>query len=390
MKRWMALLLSLFLWLTGCGAAPPPAGEEPKAAEPAFVRAVWMPYMEVEPFLSGGDPALCRQAIADAMEDCVSRGINTVYFHVRANSDAYYASSVYPPHPLAVALLEKGFDPLTVAVEEAHARGLALHAWVNPYRIGAEVSRARTEEIFEVSGRYYYVPSAESTHTLVVNGVRELVNGYAIDGVHFDDYFYPSAAVTAESPAPFEQEAYGRYREEGGTSSVADWRRQKVSALMAAVYAVCHGRDGCVFGVSPSYDIDRVREEQYADAAEWIRTRGYVDYLCPQLYVGLSHQHAPFEREAARWRTLPRDESVALYAGLALYKTGLPDDTYAGSGGAEWAQGGDIIARQAVLVRDSGWDGMALYSHLSFRADGERDAAVVQAETEALLALWAE
>ncbi len=385
-SRILAWLTALCLLLTACGESPKEAA--PQAAVTPFVRAVWMPYMEVEDLLAAGDPDACRRAIAEAMEDCAARGVNTVYFHVRANSDAYYASTVYPPHPSVVPLLEAGFDPLTAAIEEAHARGIALHAWVNPYRIGTEAARARTDAVFSVSGRYYYVPTAPATHQLVVSGVRELTARYAIDGVHFDDYFYPEGAVEATTPAAFEAADFTAYRENGGKESVAVWRRRKVSALIAAVYGVCHAKDACVFGVSPAYDIDRVRDVQYADVEEWARTKGYVDYLCPQLYVGFAHEYAPFVTVFDRWNTLPRDESVALLAGLALYKTGLPEDPYAGSGRTEWATGGDILARQVALAKESGWDGAALYSHRSFSADGERAQAVVAAESDAVCARW--
>lgn len=387
MKRWMAWLLGCLLLLTACEAPSPQENIPPPPSSPetAFVKAVWIPYMEVEEWLSSADP---RAAIAAGMEDCQRRGVNTVYFHVRANSDAYYASTVYPLHPSAARLMENGCDPLQVAIEEAHARGMTLHAWVNPYRIGADASRAVTTDVFEADGKWYYIPSAASTHETVTAGVRELVENYDIDGVQFDDYFYPEGAVPDAAPAAFEEADYTAYRQSGGHLSVADRRRAAVNRLVAAVYDICHGREGCVFGISPAYDLEKNFSEKYADVKTWASVSGYVDYLCPQLYFGFSHQYAPFLAEFERWDALPRAESVAMYVGLAAYKTGLTSDTYAGAGAAEWSERDDILARQLQVAKEAAWDGAALYSHRSIAAEDGRDASIVQAEWEALCAAW--
>ncbi len=378
LKNYLLCVFAALLLFTGCDGQA--VTDTPSDSSPVkSVRAVWIPYMEVESLLTSDDPAA---AIRACVQDCADRGINTLYFHVRANSDAYYPSSAYTPTASTAA---SGIDPLSTALEEAHRLGLELHAWVNPYRIGGDAARAQTTDVFEYNGRWYYIPTADSTHTLVVNGVRELVEGYDIDGVQFDDYFYPVGAVDATAPAVFEQEAYTAYTQAGGTLAVGDWRRAAVSRLIGAVYAVCHTRKDCVFGVSPAADVTQVREQMYADVPLWANTAGYVDYLCPQLYFGFSHQSAPFLQELDAWSSLPRHETVSLIAGLALYKTGLPEDTWAGTGKGEWASGGDILARQLRAVEAKKWQGAALYSHLSFEADGERDAAVVAQETDNLL-----
>ncbi|MBE6764136.1 MAG: hypothetical protein E7553_07315 [Ruminococcaceae bacterium] len=372
-KHLIWLIIAAFL-LAGCGRQAVP----PIAPPDETVRAVWIPYMEMEGLLASDDPAA---AVRACVRDCAARGINTLYLHVRANSDAYYPSSVYPQTASTEA---SGIDPLAVALEEAHRLGLSLHAWINPYRIGKDVTNARSQDVFCYEERWYYVPTAQSTHDLVVSGVRELTERYDIDGVQFDDYFYPVGAVEDAAPSPFEQETFAAYQAAGGALTVADWRRAAVSRLIGAVYAVCHNRDGCVFGVSPAADRQTVKERMYADTALWASTKGYVDYLCPQLYFGFEHETSPFLQELSDWSALRRHASVSLIAGLALYKTGLRDDPYAGSGNGEWATGGDLIARQFRLVQAAGWQGAALYSHLSFETDDTRDEAVVQKEIVAL------
>jgi len=397
MKKWMTLCgCMLLLLMTACASAPPTTvTEQPPAPQGSsadrIVKAVWIPFMEVNEMLSSGSVEEAKTAITACVDDCAQKGFNTLYFHVRANSDAYYASDIFTPHRLAKPLLESGFDPLLYAVEQAHESGMELHAWVNPYRIGADASYAVCADVFEYDGKWYYDPSSETVRKTVTDGVREICERYDVDGVQFDDYFYPGGAVAADAPAVFEQGHYDAYLTSGGKERVADWRRLQVSALVSAVHAVCHEQEGCVFGISPAYNIDNVRDAMYADVEEWACTEGYVDYLCPQLYFGFTHQSAPFEQLLTRWRTLERHESVSLLVGLGMYKTGLTEDTYAGYGKQEWANGGDIIARQTDMLKTYHLDGVAVYSHQSFDVTDGRAADVIQQETEALceaLAKW--
>lgn len=363
-------------------------GYQPPAQDTA-TRAIWIPYMEVEELLVSGDPTTARSAIDACLEDCATRGANTVYFHVRANSDAYYDSAVFDPNSKTSALLAKGFDPLACAIELAHEKGMELHAWVNPYRIGSNASRAKVDATFTYSNRYYYIPSDAAVQQLVVDGVKELVDNYDIDGVQFDDYFYPTGSVDSTAPASFEEADYAAYTQSGGTLSVADWRRAEVNKLIAACYSACHTRSGCIFGISPSYDFESNRDTMYADAATWAITPGYVDYLCPQLYVGFDHAYAPFEDILAQWDALPRHDGVELIAGLALYKTGLLDDTWAGTNGrTEWLENDDIMARQIACAAALGWDGIALYSHQSFEIGSGRDATVASADMTSACEAW--
>ncbi len=348
-------------------------------------RAMWVPYMEVESMLSSGNIATSKAAIDACMQDCADRGTNVVYFHVRANSDAYYKSSLYNYNWRAKPLLNAGFDPLAYAIQSAHAKGMELHAWVNPYRIGSSTTNAKLDAYF-YKDRYYYIPSDDGVQDLVVGGVRELVENYDIDGVQFDDYFYPTDKMNADGPEDFEAADYAAT---GNGMSIGDWRRNAVNELVAAVYEVCHSREGCVFGISPSYDFESNYDDMYADAAFWAKTPGYVDYLAPQLYIGFDHAYAPFDKAIERWQTLPRQAEIDMIAGLALYKTGLLDDTWAGSKGkVEWANNNDIMSRQIALTKSLDWSGVAFYSHQSFEVGSDRDATVAKADMAAACEDW--
>ena len=312
------------------------------------MRGVWLSYIELDEMLSDTTPQQAANAIAQAMETCAKNHLNTVFFHVRAHGDAYYPSAVWPAAEAAKALMANGFDPLACAVEEAHKRGLSLHAWVNPYRIG---TAAVTGDCFAKNGTWYYRPDSVSVRQNLLEGVREILDGYAVDGIHFDDYFYP--AGMAQEAEPFESIPDG--------VTVADWRRTQVDTLVSGVYGLCRQR-GRLFGVSPAADIEKNRNVAFADVTRWMTETGYIDYICPQLYVGFRHETKPFTALLAGWAHLPRRQGVKLYIGLALYKVGLQHDPYAGTGGAEWAQDADIIPRQIEQTREVA-DGYVLFRY---------------------------
>ncbi len=390
-------LLCLPLLLAGCAPVVNPAGSQLPAAstatpttsatsaapdtsapalpEPEELRGMWVSYIELNTLLSGTTPEQASAALDTLMDNCAAYGMNAVIFHVRANSDAYYTSDYFSPAAAAEPLLAAGFDPLAYAVTAAHKRGLRLHAWVNPFRVGRDPAKAVCADTFVSGDITYYIPSSAAVQALILNGVRELVTRYDIDGVQFDDYFYP-ASVSAEAPEPFEQEAFAAYQAAGGTGQVTDWRRLHVDSLLTSVCSIVHRRAGCMFGISPACDVQKNANSYYADLLTWMGSSGYVDYICPQLYVGLANEYAPFQQVLEEWAAYPRDPSVRLYIGLAVYKIGLSPDTYAGTGAAEWAQHSDRLASMVRLARESGQvSGLLFYSYAYFDAAAPRSLA---------------
>lgn len=325
--------------LCGCRTATQPT---PAPIPDTAVRGVWLSYIELDAMLDGAHP---QEAIAAAMERCANNGLNTVFFHVRAHGDAYFSSTVWPTAESVPA----GFDPLAVAIDEAHKRGIALHGWINPYRIGA--NPATDGGCFEKEGVWYYDPADPTARQLLLDGVREVLDNYAVDGIHFDDYFYPPGM--AQEGEFFEDIPQG--------ADITRWRQTQVDALVSGVYGLCHQR-GRLFGVSPAADIEKNRTQLYADIPRWMREAGYIDYICPQLYVGFRHQSKPFTTLLAQWQSLPRRDGVALYVGLALYKVGLTHDPYAGSGADEWSTDRDIIPRQIDIATNQA-DGYVLFRY---------------------------
>lgn len=395
----ICLVLSLCL-LAGCGdsgkdgssgssshvstqdSVPSQPDGKPQDEGPEF-RGVWLSYIELNAMLKDKTAQEVRDALDEVMDNCVSYGLNAVFFHVRANSDAYYKSAYFQPAATAKPLLDAGFDPLSYAVEAAHKRGLALHAWVNPYRIGRNAS-FRVDGIDDYfvdetgsSPVYWYLPTSTTVQKLILDGIRELVGNYAIDGVQYDDYFYPHNVLPDGEPADVEKAAY---EESGGAMPVGDWRRTHVDMLIAASYQAVHSRKGCVFGVSPSHDYTGTREKGYADTVKWLENSGYVDYLCPQIYFGFNHHSSDFARLLEDWSSFTPASTVHLYIGLGTYKIGLGPDQWAGTpdnmpARMEWAENTDILKRSITLLREKTCGGMIFYSYTFFNPDTPRSLA---------------
>ena len=346
----------------------------PPAVSSEF-RGVWISYIELSRMLNGKTVAQVKAAIDTVMDNSRSYGLNAVILHVRANSDAYYQSSLFPAADAAKNLLGVGFDPLAYAAEAAHKRGLELHAWVNPYRIGDKIANKRCEDYFQSGGRYYYVPTSDKAKKLILDGVRELLQ-YDIDGIHFDDYFYPS--VNAIAPESFEKEDYENYKKSAGAGAMSpgDWRRSHVDALIAGAYSAVHQKKGCVFGVSPRHSYQENYASLYADTKKWLAQSGYVDYLCPQIYFGFEHPTAAFTKMVDEWLGFPRASTVQLYVGLGLYKTGIDSDTYAGDAKNEWKNNTDIMKRSVQYLQGKqNCGGFAFYSYTFFDPTTKRDSS---------------
>lgn len=340
----------------------PPSGE---------MRATWASYIELNKLFSSCTTEAQAKAAIDGILDTVQEfRLNTLYFHVRANSDAYYRSAYFKPAASVEALITAGFDPLQYAVDEAHKRGIALHAWVNPYRVGFNTKYLvkNVPTFQDAAGRYYYVPTSLAAQRLILDGIRELVNNYAIDGIQYDDYFYPSGLLSPGTVYSYESADYSTYKNSGGTLSVANWRRAAVDTLVASTHTVTQAKHR-IFGVSPAADADKTYNQLYANPKKWMSQSGYIDYICPQIYTGFEHGSSPFDDVTDEWLSYPRHSSVKLYVGIAAYKAGLLEDTWAGNGKREWATHNDILKCSVAYLRSQKVSGMAFYSYSYLKPD---------------------
>ncbi len=255
------------------------------------------------------------------MDRAQSLRLNAVIFQVRPSGDALYVSALEPWSEYLTGRQgvapAPAWDPLAFAIREAHARGLELHAWFNPYRAKDPTSKSmfaplhiatRRSTLVKRYGRYYWMdPGADEVRRHTMKVVLDVVARYDIDAVHMDDYFYPYPERDARGKLiPFpDEDSYQKYRVGGGLLTLDAWRRRNVDLLVQALHTEIHALKPWVrFGISP-FGIWRpgepagiqgfdAYESLYADARRWMR-EGWVDYMAPQLYwpIGAKAQSYP-------------------------------------------------------------------------------------------------
>jgi uncharacterized lipoprotein YddW (UPF0748 family) len=328
----------------GAGAAPPPSltGPVPPPAPREF-RAAWVSTVANIDWPSrAGLPVARQQSEAIAILDrAKALNLNAIVLQVRPSADAIYPSELEPWTEYLTGQQGKApspmYDPLKFWIDQAHARGLELHAWFNPYRARHATAKSPNSrdhismtkpQTVKTYGRYQWMDPGEaeaSRHTLDV--VLDVVKRYDIDGVHIDDYFYPypieapgvagEAAALEAGNAPAggaprpeldfpDQPAWQRYLAGGGQLDRASWRRQNVNQLIEAMYTGIHREKAWVrFGISP-FGIGRPDrrppgilgfsqyDKLYADAELWLKN-GWLDYLAPQLYWAISPPPQAFD-----------------------------------------------------------------------------------------------
>lgn len=349
------------------------------------VRAVWISTAAGDfPSKPGLSAGALKEEIDGILQSVSSLGLNTIYLQVRAYSDALYPSEIYPCSRFLCGKegTSPGFDVLEYFIDRAHERGILLYAWVNPYRVSS-TSHATTRLAASNPACLYpertvlhrakdgseagiwYDPGLPEVRQMICDSVEEILERYDVDGIHFDDYFYPY-----ENAEGFADDAsYGRY---GNGQSRATWRRENVNTLLREVQRTIRDTKPEVrFSVSPfgvwakqsEQNPDgtpglgwvlEAYEETYADARAWVQN-GWVDEICPQLYWEFDHPSAPFAPLADWWNDLCAGTDVTLTVGLGAYRE-------------EFAQ--SEIARQLeYLQAKENVDGVAFFRYGSLKED---------------------
>ena len=381
----------------GNNAEPVPSPQTaPNPALPSGEwRAVWVSYLEFAEMDFSSESAFRADAAA-LMDNCLSLGLNTVIAQVRPFGDALYRSSLFPWSHLCTGVQgqDPGFDPLDVLLQEAHTRGISVEAWVNPYRLRSSaamppnladgnLANTHPEWVCTVDEGLYLNPAEPAAADYVVQGVAELVQNYAVDGIHFDDYFYPATDESIDA-AQFAA---------SGAGNLAAWRRENVTALVRAVHDTVKAADPTLrFGISPQGNPDNDENQQYSDVTGWLASGGedaVVDYLCPQVYWGQGfalHNGSTrfaFENIVPAWLAYPRAEGVALYFGLGAYRVGVGDGGSNENSLSGWSTG-RALADQVAFLREQGAGGWALYRYGSLF--GPEQTSLAAAECGALAA----
>lgn len=328
-----------------------------------------------------------QQDEAIALLDMLQKNnFNAVIFQIRPQADAFYKSDIEPWSYYLTGVQGQApnpyYDPLEFWVNAAHERGIELHVWLNPYRAhhvsGGAVSdfsvvKKHPDLVVKLKqGYWWFDPSKKGTQDLAASVVKDIVKRYDIDGVHFDDYFYPYAEYNGGSDFP-DDESFAAYQKSGGKLSRGDWRRDHVNKFVKRIYKEIKAEKKYVkFGISP-FGIWRpgypesIRgmdqyEKLYADAKLWLN-EGWIDYFMPQLYWQINNIPLSFPVLLGWWET-ENTKARHLWPGLN-----------SGIGGGE--KNSDEIINQIMISRGitpkspgvAHWSIGALTKHESLRND---------------------
>ena len=369
MKRVMCLLLAM-LTLSSCGIIEKSKTEKKPTGKE--ISAVWISYTELSmKDENGGDEDSFRDKITEMFDNCAQLGINTVFAQVRPFCDAMYPSEIFPWSAYLTGYQGDPvyYDPLEIMVEEAHERGLGLHAWINPFRVSFDTDTDKLSEknpakkllsdektkdrVVTADGGLYLCPASTENHKLIIDGVREIIRNYEVDGIHIDDYFYPSTDIGVDKTY------YDEYKKNGGALFYDKWRLDVISSFVSQMYtAVKSERNDCIFSISPAGNINNNYEEEYADVERWCSQKGYCDWMIPQIYYGFENEALPFDKACKSWSELDKSDDVRMIYGIPAYKVNGEDE--------EFKAGGGIIEKQiSVAKATDNYGGVAFFSYSS-------------------------
>jgi uncharacterized lipoprotein YddW (UPF0748 family) len=315
-------------------------------------RALWVSNVVNIDLPTTEDIDTYQKKVMEMLDTCVSYNINAIFFQVRTTNDAFYESKLNPYSRYLTGKegRKPPFDVMKWIIDEAKKRKIEFHAWCNPYRVSMNASVTAEDYlkacddlnfakqrpdliVLDKKGQIILNPAKQEVKEFIIKSMVEIAENYDVDGIHFDDYFYPYAGLDDKinDLEEFEQRT-------DVSMTLGDFRRQNVTDVIKGVHdALKKSSPKVRFGVSPfgiwknkandpkgsntdpkcsqSYD------NQYADAYLWVK-KGYVDYIVPQIYWEFGHAIAPFADILEWWVNLLKDSKIDLYIGHGAYRLG--------------------------------------------------------------------
>lgn len=344
-KNYLIVLLFFIGVITSATSQCSMGGEFSKSNPKRDLRGVFLAsvYSLNWPTNRLASPAVQQAELIVILDNLKANGYNTVFFQVRSECDALYISSIEPwgyyltgtqglaPNPL--------WDPLLFVINEAHKRGLDLHAWLNPYRAKTTSTYATSANHITVTQpTWWFTSSADSQKILnpglpavknyVISIVQDIATRYDVDGIHFDDYFYPNGGMVTNQDAQTYID-----NNPNNIATIADWRRDNVNQMIAGTYDAIQAinadlNKNIVFGVSPAgiwksgtptgISGNSAYSALYCDALAWLNS-GKVDYLAPQLYWKITGSQ-DYVALSKWWNDQAKASGKQLYISQAYYK----------------------------------------------------------------------
>ena len=367
MKKIIAYILVMIVTLVGCTSIP----ATDKKAPDSKISGVWITYSEIDELLSGSE---FKDRFLSVSANLKKYNITDVFIQVHPFCNSLFKSNYFPQNELSKPY---NFDVFKYMIETLHNENIKIHAWINPYRVrtadnninnlpsDSPVYKWLTDGNAENDNNVcffegiYLNPASSEVKKLITDGVREIIETYDVDGIHIDDYFYPT--VSAE----FDVSTYEEYRAENENPlPLAEYRISHINSLISSLYtAVKFWDKNLVFSISPSASISKNKEEYFADIKTWVENE-CVDLLIPQAYFGFNYpdENYRFQKIVNDYKSLPL-KSTKLAIGLAAYKIGTavePDCE-------EWKNGREVIDKQVeICENDKDLCGYVFFSYSSF------------------------
>ena len=324
-----------------------------KEMRAAWIATVWnldWPKSNVE--------ATQKKEFTDLLDRLKTLKFNAIFFQIKGLGDAYY-NSPYEPWSASITGTRgtaPNYDVLKFLIDESHARGIEFHAWMNPYRISTRAaggpaypslhSSIDASWVKDYSTIRIYNPALPEVRQRLNDIVKDVITKYDVDGIHFDDYFYPSG-VTHDDAADYTK--YG-----AGYTSVANFRRGNVDKAIEGVFnTIKNTKPQVIFSVSPAPNKDDNFNALYADIAKWTQA-GWVDILIPQLYQAIGNSYNPFEGNLSIWSQFRGKAKLVI--GHGYYKFGASD------GGAAFQNTQELTNQFNLVRRNTNTVGSSIYS----------------------------
>ncbi len=340
--------------------------KEPTTKTTVEKRGLFFSYIELENYIKDKDISNMKKNITKVVENISKKHFNLIILQVIHASDAIYKSNIFP-WSASISSKEgaETLDVLSFFLKEAHNKNIEVYAWINPYRVRTtedttSISKNNpaykylNTDILYVGGGIFYNPSKEEVLNLIVDGIDEIITNYKVDGILFDDYFYPNNEI--------DKKDYEEYLKNNPYIDKSTYNLMIINKMIKKVHDTCQSKK-IPFGISPDGNIDNNYTSNFADVKTWLSSNEYVDFIMPQIYYGFLNETKPFPKVLEEWSNLITNHNIKLYIALALYKVGLIDK-YAKNGSNEWLNNNDIIMKEIILSRNNNlYKGFSLFRY---------------------------
>lgn len=338
MKYWKYLtLIVLIAFVASCSKddddiIPPPEENTPSILPGKELRGVWaVTAWGIDWPMEEYNAVAQKRKYTDYLDLLVENNMNAVFFQIRGMADAFYDSQYesWSKYITGTAGAKPTYDVLGFLVEEAHKRNIQFHAWLNPYRISTRANKGSSfpqldpKIPVELTKDYekirIYNPALPEVQTRITQIVKEIITKYDVDGIHLDDYFYPSLEASEKMNDDAEYEKYGK----GKFDNIADFRRNNVDVVIQDIQkTIIETRPDVIFSVSPAANMDSNYSNLFADVKKWSK-EGWVDVIIPQLYFATGTEETSFNQRLNLWSQHIYENH--LLVGYGIYKFGNPD-----------------------------------------------------------------